>query len=187
MVASAKKGKASRSRIVVTRNRGPKGAGVAVIRRSRLRQDPERENRISMEVVVDAYGGAERAMGWFGYLQERLKFPFTAKCITRRAISPLAVGDEVEVIAMAPCDECMHDMFVMIRWKHDGLGVPLSQLETTSSSAETRTSIADWHYWVGQGYTFCSAGAAARSLTLAMEPTAHSGTERGCAAAHRAR
>ena len=28
-------------------------------------------------------------MGWFGYLENELEFPFTAHCIERRAISPL--------------------------------------------------------------------------------------------------
>ena len=154
MAASERKVKTHRSRIIVTRGAGPKGAGVAVIRRSRPKQDPERENRICTEVVVDAYDGAERAMGWFGYLEERLTVPFTAKCVKRRAISPLLVGDEVEVTSMAPGDECTHEMFVMIRWEHGGLGVPLSQLEPIGSPLGTRTAVADWHYWVAQGYTF---------------------------------
>jgi hypothetical protein len=154
MAASAKKIKATRSRIVVRRKTGSKGAGVAVIRRTRPKRDLDRENRISMEVVVDAYDGAERAMGWFGYLEDRLEFPFTAKCIMKRAVSPLLVGDEVEVVSLAPGDECAHDMFVMIRCNSDGLGVPLSQLKPVAASPGTSTAVADWHYWVAQGYTF---------------------------------
>jgi Calcium binding len=30
----------------------------------RVKEDPEREERITMEVVVDAYDAGERAMGW---------------------------------------------------------------------------------------------------------------------------
>lgn len=30
--------------------------------------DPEREQRIAMEIVVDAYDSQERAMGWYYYL-----------------------------------------------------------------------------------------------------------------------
>ena len=143
------------SRIVVTRKSGRQGAGVAIIRsRPRPRQDSAREHRISTEVVVDAYDGAERAIGWFGYLEDRLEFPFTAKCVAQRAISPLLVGDEVEVISMAPADECAYDMFVMIRWENGGLGVPLSQLIPTSAAPATKVAVADWHYWVGQGYEF---------------------------------
>jgi hypothetical protein len=46
-----------------------------------------------MEVVVDAYDASERATGWFGYLENELECPFTARCTERRAISPLLVGD----------------------------------------------------------------------------------------------
>ena len=63
-----------------------------------------RERRILEEIVVDAHDETERAMGWFSYLDDQLQSPFTARCITKRAISPLRVGDEVDVIGMAP--EC---------------------------------------------------------------------------------
>jgi calcium binding protein len=55
---------------------------------------------------------------------------------------------------MAPAEECSHEMFVMIRWEHGGLGVPLSQLEPSQASAATEVAVADWLYWVGQGYRF---------------------------------
>ena len=61
---------------------------------SKVRKDEVRENRIMMEIVVDAYGSEEQAMGWYYYLDDTLSFPFLAKCITKRAISPLRVGDE---------------------------------------------------------------------------------------------
>lgn len=105
--------------------------------RDRPQTDPEREERITMEVVVDAHDASERATGWFGYLENELEFPFTARCTERRAISPLLVGDEVEVVSMAPADECTREMFVMIRWEHGGLGVPLSQLEASGAGAGT--------------------------------------------------
>jgi hypothetical protein len=104
-------------------------------RRNRPKADPDREERITMKVVVDAYDASERATGWFAYLQSELEFPFTARCTERRAISPLLVGDEVEVVSLAPSYECSHEMFVMIRWEHGGLGVPLSQLEPSGAGA----------------------------------------------------
>lgn len=107
-----------------------------------------------MEIVVDAYDASERAMGWFGYLETQLEFPFTAQCTERRAISPLLVGDEVEVVEMAPADECKAEMFVMVRWEHGGLGVPLSQLNPVHASKATAVAVADWRYWVAQGYRF---------------------------------
>lgn len=42
-----------------------------------------------MEIIVDAYGPEEQALGWYYYLEGTLQFPFTAHCIARRAISPL--------------------------------------------------------------------------------------------------
>jgi len=68
-------------------------------------QQKAREERIAMEIVVDAHGPEEQAMGWYYYLQDTLQFPFTAACSSKRAISPLHVRDEVEVIGMAPEDE----------------------------------------------------------------------------------
>ena len=35
---------------------------------SKVRKDEVRENRIIMEIVVDAYGSEEQAMGWYYYL-----------------------------------------------------------------------------------------------------------------------
>jgi hypothetical protein len=154
-MATSKEKKTQRPGAIVVRKLGRKGAGIAVIqRRPRPRQDSVREDRISTEVVVDAHDGAERAIGWFGYLEDRLEFPFTASCSARRAVSPLLLGDEVEVISMAPADECTYDIFVVIRWEHGGLGVPLSQLTPTAAGPATHTAVADWHYWVGQGYQF---------------------------------
>ena len=43
---------------------------------SRLKDNKARERRIEMEIVVDAYNESERALGWYYYLEERLKFPF---------------------------------------------------------------------------------------------------------------
>ncbi|OQY34319.1 MAG: hypothetical protein B6243_05680 [Anaerolineaceae bacterium 4572_5.2] len=92
---------------------------------ARIEKDEIREERIDMEIVVDAYETKERAMGWYYYLDDTLNFPFLARCTNKRAISPLQVGDEVEVLNMAPEDECRREMFVMMRWEKDGLGVPL--------------------------------------------------------------
>ena len=92
------------------------------------RRDRKRERRITMEIVVDAYDTHERAMGWYYYLQEQLKVPFTATCTAKRAISPLRAKDEVQVVGMPSEDECEHEMFVTIRWEKDGLAVPLAQL-----------------------------------------------------------
>ncbi len=115
-------------------------------------KDEEREERIQMEIIVDAYGPEEQALGWYTYLSDTLQFPFSARCVARRATSPLQPGEEVEVIGMAPDEECQHEMFVLIRWRPDPLAVPLMQLEGMDVDEETGQAIEDWHYWVKQGY-----------------------------------
>jgi len=121
---------------------------------TQIEKDEEREERIIMEIVVDAYGAEEQSMGWYYYLDEMLEYPFVARCIEKRAISPLREGDEVDVIGMAPAEECEHEMFVMMRWKKEGLGVPLSQFELVHGSENTQQAVEDWNYWAKRGYQF---------------------------------
>src|SRR5215813_10183428 len=111
-----------------------------------------REERMRMEIIVDAYGPEEQAMGWYYYLEDKLAFPFRANCITERRISPLREGDKGEVIGMAPERDCQHEMFVLLQWEGRTLGVPLSQLTGIGVEPETKQAIDDWYYWVQQGY-----------------------------------
>jgi hypothetical protein len=124
--------------------------------KARPKRNAKREERISMEIVVDAYDAGERLLGWYYYLEGTLHVPFTATCIAKRAISPLHVKDKVEVIGMPDEDECKGEMFVTIRWEDDDqLAVPLSQLKPSNATdAETKQAVADWHYWVEMGYDF---------------------------------
>ncbi len=119
---------------------------------TRQAKDEAREERIHMEIIVDAYGPEEQAMGWYNYLDDTLQFPFSARCVVRRTTSPLEPDDKVEVVGMASAEECEHDMFVLIRWKPRQLAVPLMQLEGIQVDEETQQAIEDWHYWVNRGY-----------------------------------
>lgn len=121
---------------------------------SRIKEDKIREDRIIMEIVVDAYSAEERSMGWYYYLEDKLRFPFKAKCIVTRKTSPLVIGEEVEVTQMAPETECDHEMFVMISWQKRSLAVPLAQLNPSKANKQTLQAVADWHYWVKRGYEF---------------------------------
>ena len=121
---------------------------------SRSANDEEREERIQAEVVVDAYGPEERALGWYTYLSDTLEFPFSARCAAIRSTSPLEIGENVKVVGMAPDEECTHDMLVLISWKRRKLAVPLSQLEGIDLGEEIQQAIEDWQYWVKQGYEF---------------------------------
>lgn len=121
---------------------------------AKVKTDQEREHRIIMEIVVDAYDEIERALSWYYYLSDNLHFPFSATCISRRAVSPLQVNDEVEVLGMPSEEECEHEIFVNIRWGKNGLAVPLVQLMPFEVNDETMQAVEDWHYWVNKGYRF---------------------------------
>jgi hypothetical protein len=107
-----------------------------------------------MEVVVDAYGPEERAMGWYYYLDEKLAVPFEARVRTELPSSPLNIGDKVEVLGMAPEPACETDMLVWVRWPRRKLAVPLSQLVPLIDDEATNEAVADWHYWMSHGYEF---------------------------------
>src|SRR4030042_3808193 len=145
------------ARLVRARWRRQLSQDVIPTRRSTMaktKKQADREDRIHMEIVVDAYGEEERAMGWYYYLEGTLQFPFSAQCTARRQISPLRVGDRVEVVGMANEDHSLKEIFVNIRWDDDTLAVPLAQLEPIDADDDTVEAVEDWHYWVGMGYGF---------------------------------
>jgi hypothetical protein len=117
-------------------------------------ENREREDRFTDEVVVDAYGEEERAMGWYYYAADNIAFPFKARCALKRSTSPLKAGVVVEVTGMAAEDDCMQELMVLIKWDDEDLAVPLIQLESPGSTGLTRQVLADWKYWVDRGYSF---------------------------------
>ena len=120
----------------------------------KVEKDKDREYRIDMEVVVDAYDSEERAIGWYYYVSDECDFPFKARCITERRKSPLSVNNKVEVLGTSPAEECEREIYVDIRLNDRKLAVPLSQLEGIDTSEETKRVIEDWHYWVKREYEF---------------------------------
>lgn len=74
---------------------------------SNVEYDEIREERIEMEIIVDAYNEVEQAMGWYYYLQDKLDFPFRAQWLNRRGQSQ---DRKVVVLEMSPEDECQHEM-----------------------------------------------------------------------------
>ena len=118
------------------------------------KKDAAREERIDMEVVVDASDSEERAMGWYYYLADTISFPFSAECIVVNKRTPLELGERVMVVQMSGGDYCEHDMYVDVSWKDKTLAVPLGQLNPLDTDEDSIEAIADWHYWLEQGYTF---------------------------------
>ena len=109
---------------------------------------PIREDRIHNEAIMDAYGPEEQATSWYYYLETKISFPFQAKCIAAKVVSPLRKGETVEVRRLAPEDACSSDMLVFIRWQGRNMAAPLSQLAPIDPDDSTKEAIVDWHYWV---------------------------------------
>jgi hypothetical protein len=81
-----------------------------------------------------------RTSGWYYYLDDKIRFPFQARCIAAKIVSPLRKSETVEVQRMALQDACSADMLVLIRWHDRTMAVPLSQLvavDPDDSTAET--------------------------------------------------
>ena len=113
-------------------------------------RDEEREERIKMEIIVDAYTQGEQAVGWITYLEETMDFPFEAQCIEEREVSPLKEGETVSVLGMPSIEQSLRQQFVTIEWNDRELGVPLKQLEPLEASDDTEQAVADWHYWLNR-------------------------------------
>ena len=78
--------------------------------------DPIRENRIDYEIVVDAYDEAERAMGWYCYLQDKITFPFLARWKKKTKKTGAIAEKEVEVLSMASEEDCESNMYVEVTY-----------------------------------------------------------------------
>ena len=119
---------------------------------ARRRRDSDFDQRLDWEIIVDANGPEEQALGWYYYLENHLRFPFRARCKSERPTSPLRVGEAVEVRGMPAEDVCQHEMYVNIAWQERLLAVPLAQLSGVGVDDETEQAIKDWHTWVDRGY-----------------------------------
>ncbi len=112
--------------------------------------DRDREERLSMEILVDCYDEIEQAMGWYDYLQNRVTFPFKAHWSTGSSTRA------VDVLRLAHEDDCTKTMMVEIRYWDDQVSdeimVPLAELHPINPDPDTAEAIADWHYWIKIGY-----------------------------------
>jgi hypothetical protein len=118
------------------------------------KNDPVREERIEMEIVVDAYNDMERAIGWHCSIDNWVSNTVRCRCHKTRSMSPLKVGDEVDVLEVAPEGDCESEMFVFVQWNDRKLAVPLEQLEPIEGDPKAIEIIEDWLYWCLMGYEF---------------------------------
>lgn len=129
---------------------------------AQVQQDEAREERITMEIVVDAYTAEEQALGWYYYLEKTLQFPFIATYMMMRHGAAEKEAKSVKVISMADEEECENEIFVEVEWDGDVLPILLEELtfksrdgeQTEEMAAKTQEAIEDWHYWVNRGNTF---------------------------------
>jgi 2-oxoglutarate dehydrogenase complex dehydrogenase (E1) component-like enzyme len=87
-------------------------------------RDEEREERIEMRIIVDAY------------------------TVEEQACAPLKEGETVRVVGMSSTEPTLSQQHVTVGWMDRELGVPLEQLEPVDASDTTEQAIADWHYWL---------------------------------------
>ncbi len=120
--------------------------------------DENREHRIKTEIIIDAEDKEERAMGWYEYLDDTLNVPFLAKWTKKGRKSTSVEEKQVEVLGMAPDDECLKDMFVEVVYPdgkdEDVFSAKLSEIVAIDADSETQEALADWHYWLARGYKF---------------------------------
>jgi hypothetical protein len=125
---------------------------------AKIAKNDEREKRLYNEIIVDAYGEEEHAMGWYYYLDDKITFPFKARVIKELKISPLKKGETITVLEMADEADCLKTMFVQVALYDRKFGVPLEQLYPVKIKNEfdkdTAEAIEDWHYWIDKGYQF---------------------------------
>ncbi|WP_066424731.1 calcium-binding protein [Anabaena sp. 4-3] len=123
-----------------------------------VERDETRENRIATEILVDAEDKEDRAMGWYYYLDDTLDFPFMAKWKKKSRKTSTIEEKSVEVLGMAPEDDCLKDMYVEVAYiggkDDDVYSAKLSDIEAIDVDAETQEAIADWMYWLARGYKF---------------------------------
>lgn len=123
-----------------------------------VERDEIREQRIETEIVVDAEDKEDRAMGWYYYLDDTLEFPFMGKWKKKSRKTSAIEEKAVEVLGMAPEDDCLKDMYVEVAYiggKEDDIhSAKLSEIEAIDVDDETQEAIADWLYWLGRGYKF---------------------------------
>ena len=113
--------------------------------------DSQRRQRISDEILVDAYDEYEQISAWNCYLEDALVFPFEALCEKEMIRSPLRIDEQVTAVKLADVDDCCEGIMVIIKWQDRKFAVPLEQLKPVNPDVSFAESIEDWKYWLATG------------------------------------
>jgi Calcium binding len=111
--------------------------------------DPEREQRIEDEIIVDCYDEYEVAVGWFAYLEDHLPFPFQAM------YHPDGEAPrQVLVLALEYDEDDLESSALMFDVEIDDDGETWALLEDITppdSLPDVVRAVEDWRYWLARG------------------------------------
>jgi hypothetical protein len=83
-----------------------------------------------------------------------MTFPFmaTVEAAQLRGLSP--ESGPLEVVGLAPEDDCMNQMVIVAKSEGRSVHIPLSACVCREVSESTLRAVEDWQYWVARGYVF---------------------------------
>lgn len=68
---------------------------------SKLLKNRIRVGRARHAAIVNAYEPKKRLSAGYYYLENKIKFPFSARCVASKVVSPLHKGETVDVRRLA--------------------------------------------------------------------------------------
>ena len=81
-------------------------------------------------------------MGWYCCLEDRLKFPFKARCKSMSAVSPLRSRGRGQASWVWPRRRSVKsEVFVRVKWGGRNMAVPLSQLDRSTEDHSTKEAV----------------------------------------------
>jgi hypothetical protein len=108
----------------------------------------EMQYKIDYEIIVDCYDEYEVSMGWYYYMEESLKFPFTATAEQKMADGKIKLT-EIKVTGLASDEEGFMGKdfaFEMLKGEHFS-NIWYSKLSQINGDDETLEALAVWDYW----------------------------------------
>lgn len=118
--------------------------------------EPEREERIQQEIILDADGDEAIAACWYKYLSKNLNFPFLAMVQTHKKRNPSGgmgySSSPVRLLGMAPLARCTTQQMWAIGVPYIGSGKTpfhflLTDLQSIDADKSREQALSDWMYW----------------------------------------
>lgn len=108
------------------------------------KENPERDERIENEILVDCYDEYEQRYAWESYLSDNISFPFTAKTKFKNK-----KGEEILVDVEVLHFDKKNSFRVEVTEKNSELlfSISLLMLKEVKAGFDTKQAINDWKYW----------------------------------------